>query len=211
MMRYFVLFTMFCAPLPAVSHPHVLVETTLHIIVGADAQMQAIEITWSYDELYSLLVFEDMELDPDYDGVLTQAELAKLNGFDMNWVPGFEGDVFAFNAGQPLALGPAIPLQTSVKEGRIETRHRRVLSGPAAGLQLQAYDPGYYTAYSLAGGVTVSGPCTAQIIPADLNAAYARLDELLYAMPQEQAEIDFPQVGADFADLVKISCVGSSE
>ena len=50
-------------------------------------------VTWAYDEFYSLLVLEDMRLDQDADGVLTEAEEQFLSGFDAQWVEGYNGDL----------------------------------------------------------------------------------------------------------------------
>ena len=88
------------------AHPHVFVETGLRLVASESGAIQGVEVTWRYDELYSLLVLEDMELDADFDGRLTAAELQVLDGFDLNWVEGFEGDLYAKTAKGALGLGP---------------------------------------------------------------------------------------------------------
>ncbi|AHD00392.1 DUF1007 family protein [Leisingera methylohalidivorans] len=196
------------APQDAGSHPHIFVDTALKVIVSDSGQLQAVEITWAYDEFYSLLIFEDRGLDGDYDGALTAAELAGLQGFDMAWTEGFQGDTYLTRDGAALALGAPEHLSTEVAEGRITTRHRRVLVQPQAahGVMIKAYDPTYYTAYTLTGGLAVSGGCQGRVTPPDLDAAYTKVEELLYAMPAEQAEAAYPEVGEAFADTVQLSC-----
>ena len=71
---------------------------------------------------------------------------------------------------------------------------------------VKAYDPTFYTAYSLVGEIAVDGPCEAQVQPADLDAAYTLGEELLYATPAAQVEESYPEVGEAFADTVTISC-----
>ncbi|QAX29214.1 DUF1007 family protein [Leisingera sp. NJS204] len=195
-------------PQGAGSHPHIFVDTALKVIVSDAGQLQAVEITWAYDEFYSLLIFEDRGLDGDYDGALTAAELAGLQGFDMVWTEGFQGDTYLTRDGAALALGAPEHLSTEVAEGRITTRHRRVLAQPQAadGVMIKAYDPTYYTAYTLTGGLKVSGGCQGHVTPPDLDAAYTKVEELLYAMPADQAEAGYPEVGAAFADTVQLSC-----
>lgn len=196
------------APQDAGSHPHIFVDTALKLIVSDSGQLEAVEITWAYDEFYSLLIFEDRGLDGDYDGALTAQELAKLRGFDMAWVEGFQGDTYLTRAGEALELGAPEHLATEVADGRITTRHRRVLAEPHAadGVVIKAYDPGYYTAYTMTGGLEVSGGCQASVTPPDLDAAYTKVEELLYAMPADQAEDAYPEVGEAFADTVRLSC-----
>lgn len=196
------------APQDAGSHPHIFVDTALKVIVSDAGQLEAVEITWAYDEFYSLLVFEDRGLDSDYDGALTSEELAQLKGFDMAWTEGFQGDTYLTRDGEALVLGAPEHLATEVADGRITTRHRRALvqPQPADGVVIKAFDPGYYTAYTMTGGLEVSGGCQASVTPPDLDAAYTKVEELLYAMPAAQAEEAYPEVGEAFADTVRLSC-----
>ena len=185
------------------------------LVLDDQNRVTAIRVTWAYDELYSLLTIEDRGLDPDLDGVLTPEELATLNGFDMAWIEGFPGDTYAAAEGTPLTLGPPTDYTTTVEEGRIVTTHTRTVAETpdAARVSLKAYDPTFYTAYEVSRGVTVEGGagCTAEVIPADLDAAYTKLEELLYG-PQstEYGEDSFPEVGEAFADEVRLTCASGS-
>ncbi|NVK12571.1 MAG: DUF1007 family protein [Rhodobacteraceae bacterium] len=196
------------APQGAAAHPHIFVDTGLKLEITGDGQLQAVEITWAYDEFYSLLIFEDRELDSDFDGSLTAEELAQLQGFDLAWSEGFQGDTYLTLGGAALGLGAPVHLSTEVKDGRITTRHRRVLTQPQAadGVVIKAYDPTYYTAYTVNQGLQVSGGCQGSITPPDLDQAYTMVEELLYAMPADQAEEAYPEVGEAFADTVRLSC-----
>ncbi|WP_299553909.1 DUF1007 family protein [uncultured Tateyamaria sp.] len=192
----------------AFAHPHVFVDTKMIVVVGDDGAFKGVEVHWTYDEFYSLLLMADLGLDPDGDGDLTDAELARLDGFDLQWIEGFEGDSYATRDGTPVALGKPDGRGVSVEEGRITSAHFRPAGGPAAGVVLKAYDPTFYTAYDLIGPVAVDGPCTAAIQPADLDAAYTLVEEMLYATPAAQAEAAYPEVGEAFADTVSLSCAG---
>lgn len=203
------------APLPAAAHPHVFIGTGLTLVLDDRNRVTAIRVSWAYDELYSLLVIEDRGLDPDLDGVLTPEETATLNGFDMAWIEGFPGDTYAAADGAPLTLGPPTDYTTTVEDGRIVTTHTRtVAEAPdAARVTVKAYDPTFYTAYEVSRGVTVEGGagCTAEVIPADLDAAYTMLEELLYGpRSAEYGEDSFPEVGEAFADEVRLTCASGS-
>lgn len=195
-------------PHGAGSHPHIFVDTGLKVIVSEAGQLQAVEVTWAYDEFYSLLIFEDRGLDGDSDGALTAQELAGLQGFDMAWTEGFMGDTYLSREGAALELGAPEHLLTEVSDGRITTRHRRVLMQPQAadGVVIKAYDPTYYTAYTLSRGLEITGGCSGEVTPPNLDAAYTKVEELLYAMPSDQAEAAYPEVGEAFADTVRLSC-----
>ncbi|MBE1294942.1 DUF1007 family protein [Phycobacter azelaicus] len=196
------------APVNVQAHPHVFVDTGLALSIDAQGRLEAVEVTWAYDDFYSLLVFEDLGLDNDMDGLLNTAELGLLKGFDLNWVVGFEGDIYLRRGDTPISLLPPEHISTEVVDGRIITRHRRPLAGPvsADGVVIKAYDPTYYTAYTVNQGVTAGGGCDVDITPPDLDRAYTLVEELLYAMPADQAEEAYPEVGAAFADTVHVIC-----
>ena len=188
------------------AHPHVFVDTKLKVVVSTDGTFEGVEVHWTYDDFYSLLLLTDLGLDNDGYGQLTQAELRRLDGFDLQWVKGFEGDSYATRGGAPVKLGKPEGRGVSVDAGRITTVHFRPASGPAQGLVLKAYDPTFYTAYDLTGPVDVQGPCSATIQPADLDAAYTLVEELLYATPAADVEDSYPEVGEAFADTVTVTC-----
>lgn len=192
---------------PLAAHPHVFIDTELHLVTGPDGHLAGVEVVWTYDELYSLLVLEDMGLDGDYDGVLTPEELGKLNGFDMQWIDGFAGDLYASRDGAAVALGAPDPRGTSFADGKITTRHFRAIAAEngVGALVLKAFDPTYYTAYDLQGRVTVPEGCGVQITPANLDEAYTKVEEALYVNPPEEDD-DYPEVGEAFADTVLVSC-----
>lgn len=194
-------------PLPLEAHPHVFVDTSLRVLTDEAGRVSAIEVTWVYDELFSLLVLEDMQLDGDYDGVLTAAEQERLNGFDMNWDPGFSGDLYLYAKDAVVDLSPPEPLQTGFADGRITTRHRRSLARPLDQVQMQAYDPYFYTAYDMKGGVQAPEGCQVRSLTADLDAAYAEVEKLM--SEKAYAEDDYPAVGASFADMFVVTCPGN--
>lgn len=193
-------------PLTATAHPHVFVDAKLRVQVGDDGTFEGVEVQWTYDDFYSLLLFADMGLDPDGDGRLQDNELALLDGFDLQWIEGFAGDTIASREGAPVALGPPEGRGIKVENGSIISTHFRAATGPADGLEIKAFDPTFYTAYSLIGPIDAGATCAATIQPADLDAAYTMVEELLYATPAAEAQEDYPEVGEAFADTVSLSC-----
>jgi len=192
-------------PVGAGAHPHVFVATGLRL-VAEKGRITGVEVAWQYDEFYSLLVLEDMNLDQDHDGVLSEDELAQLEGFDMNWVEGFEGDLYLEQDGAPLGLGPPETRGTSFEEGKIVTRHFRAVEGAeAAPVVVRAYDPTYYTAYDLGLGIEAPENCAVSVSEVDFDAKKRDLLDELAEIP-EDGEVPFPEVGAQFADKVEVTC-----
>lgn len=194
---------------PAVqAHPHVFVDTSLALRIDATGQLLGVEVTWSYDDYYSFLILTDLALDEDADGELTAPELAELSGFDLQFNTEFKGDTYVTYDDIELPLGSPEHLETSVSLGRITTRHFRPLAhpAPADGLLIEAYDPTYYTAYTVDMRVATPAPCLAHVTPPNLDQAYTLVEETLYAMSAREAEENFPRIGRSFADKIHITC-----
>jgi ABC-type uncharacterized transport system substrate-binding protein len=202
---------------PVLAHPHVWIDTRIEVIVNERNEATGVRVSWTYDDLYSLYVVGDMGLDPDWDGRLTPEEEARLAGFDMNWDPGFPGDTYALLGEAPLALSRPRDWTASYAGGKITSTHLRVFASPvpvAAGapLVVQVYDPGYYVAYSIPFDPVVTGGtgCSAQVFVPDLGAAEeALLAALSEYTPDVDLEAEFPAVGANFAEEVRVTCAAS--
>ena len=196
---------------PAFAHPHVFIDTTLDLHLTAEGQITAVTITWTYDELFTLLVLEERGLDPDGDGLLTDDETASLSGFDMDWQADFPGDTYVFSGSSPMALSPPQDWSATVDGGRVTSRHTRHLAVPlgqeTAPIIVKSYDPEFYTAYRII-EVTVDGAnpvCSAQIVPFNPKVAEDVLNTALNGFV-ETPDTPYPLVGEYFADRVEVSC-----
>lgn len=204
------------APGQALAHPHVFIDTGVEVIFDDRGQASALRISWTYDDLYSLLVIEERGLDSDYDGALTPEEAAQLSGFDMAWIEGFAGDSYALLGEEPLVLSGPSEWSASYQDGKITSTHLRRLAAPVAvgatPLVVQVYDPGFYTSYTIASEPKLTGAapgCSAQAFGPDPDAADETLRAALAEYSgTESVEADFPAVGAAFAEEVQVTCNG---
>jgi len=213
-MRYSVA-SLLCLALatPLGAHPHIFVDTGLEVVLDPEGRLTHLRITWTYDEFYSLLVTEDRGLDPDYDGILTEAEITSLNGFDMQWIEGFNGDTVLFSGAEVVPLSPPQEVETSFSEGRITTSHLRSVEGPAPearGLVIKPYDPTYYTAYEVKGQVAVTGndACRGLVKMPDMTADLRALQADLGALDAQTSpeEVGLPDIGEALASEVVVTC-----
>ena len=202
----------FALATPLGAHPHIFVDTGIEVIVNEAGRATHLRITWAYDEFYSLLVTEERGLDPDYDGVLTEDEIASLNGFDMQWIEGFNGDTVALSDGEELPLSKPEEVSTRFLEGRIVTRHLRAIEGAlpeADGLVIKPYDATYYTDYQVVSTrVTGSEDCRTRVkmpdITEDLRALQADLGTL--DAQTDPSDVGLPDIGAALASEVRVTC-----
>ncbi|WP_367648083.1 DUF1007 family protein [Ruegeria arenilitoris] len=212
-MRWIVPLLTCCLPIPAMAHPHVFIDTGLEFIVDDSGQLTHVRVTWVYDEFYSLLVLEDMKLDQDADGALTDSEQGFLAGFDAQWVEGYNGDLVVLADGSQVTLSGPLEPQATTEDGRIVSSHLRAVEGgavPAAALTVKAYDETYYTAYEVTRPVTVTGPASCQIsrVDPDIDGQLAQMQAFLLTLDADYdlEENDIPLVGESFATEIFVSC-----
>lgn len=208
------LFSLICAaPLGAYAHPHVFIDTGLTLYFDPEGRLAEVKVVWAYDEFYSLLVTEDYGLDPDFDGVLTAEENAKITGFDMQWVQGFNGDLEIFEGDRLLNLSGPQDYAARYEDGRIITTHLRAVSAdqtPGTDLLIKPYDATYYTAYDVTRGVDVEGTsaCRTRVQMPDITAGLQALREELSALDPDIDPIDagMPNIGEQLASKVYVTC-----
>jgi polyphosphate kinase len=199
---------------PAVqAHPHIFIDTGIEVIFDDEARATAVRISWTYDDFYSLLMIEDRELDADYDGKLTPEEEAALSGFDMNWDADYNGDLHVLAGDFQVPLSRPSDWTASYTDGRITSTHLRTFTeplAPGAPIVIQVYDPGYYTAYYIAGQPVLTGAgdrCSVQVFEPDREAADARLMAAIEEMGASgDLEMDFPAIGAAYSEEARITC-----
>ncbi len=198
---------------PALSHPHVFIDTRVEVLINDRNEATAVRISWTYDDLYSLFIIGDMGLDADWDGHLTPEEETRLAGFDMEWDPGFAGDTYVLQNDVERALSPPTDTGAGYAEGRITSTHLRTFAAPvplgAVPLIVQVYDPGYYTAYTISTDPVLIGGvgCLAETFIPDIDAAdEALLSALQEFTPDVDLEMSFPAVGKNYAEEVRVTC-----
>jgi len=91
-------------------------------------------LTIAHDDVDEATLGTDpLSVDSDGDGILTKADTSKLTGFDMNWDPGFDGDLVVLDAGKPVALSRPMDATLTLRNGRIVTTHLRQVKGAQIG------------------------------------------------------------------------------
>lgn len=216
-MKYVFSVLMACLTATSVAaHPHIFVDTGLEAIFDPQGRLTHVRVTWQYDELFSLLITEDMGLDSDFDGILTDAEQAKLTGFDMNWIEGYNGDLEVMNGALGVPLSRPTQGTAAFADGRITTTHLRSVLDPVlldGQLVIKPYDPTYYTAYDVTLPLLITGTdgCRARVKMPDINAGLKALREELSTLSAEADPQDagLPNIGEQLASEVIVTCSAS--
>jgi polyphosphate kinase len=204
---------LFWVPQAALAHPHVYIDTGVEFLFDDQGRVEALRITWTYDELFSLMVVEDLGVDPDYDGKVDDAARNKLNGFDMDWDPDFVGDTYVLASDAPVLLERPSDWTADYTNGKLVSTHVRRFAEPVDPVEkavvVEAYDPGFYTAYTIVGQPVLTGrtDCAAQVFEPDLTAADEQLKQALAEYDATvDLEMEFPAIGAAYSDEIRLTC-----
>lgn len=203
------------ATVPAVAHPHVFIDADAALIFGPSGRIEAVRVTWTYDELYSLMMIEDARLDADGDGIPDPARLRAFAGKDVDWGAGFPGHIVLEQDGRTVPLEQPIEHAAHSAGGRIVTSHVRPLKRPVAAthdhpLMLRLYDPEYFVAYDMPRDPTFEGRKGCSVIRRLPDATGQ--EKLLAALQELDFQSDsltimnMADVGVTFADRFEVTC-----
>ncbi|SDW91537.1 ABC-type uncharacterized transport system, substrate-binding protein [Roseicitreum antarcticum] len=218
-LRILALAALGATPVAAQAHPHMFIDAGLELVFDDADQLAAVRVVWAYDAFYSMIALSDMGLDAAFSGTLTAEERAALQGFDMQWIEGFDGDIVVHLDGVVQDLAGPADWTADYVDGRIISSHLRPLEDRAhlpkgAELRIQVYDSTYYTAYTIVGTPQITGRdgCNARVFTPDREAADAQLMAALSELEGTggDAEVDFPAVGEMFSEEVRVTCAAAS-
>lgn len=201
-------------PTGLAAHPHVFVDAEVTVLTQAGA-VTGVRLRWAYDDLFSLMLTEDLSLDADGDLALTDEELATLRDKVADWPADYAGDLEVEADGSLVPLAVREDEAVAFEAGAVIETHRRSLVTPAPATEapviVAVYDPSYYVAYSVtAATVTGDASCVARVVAADLEAARATVDATWAGLDWANAPPDaqLPPIGEAFADRVEVRCAG---
>ena len=206
------LFVVMCLGGPAKAHPHVFVDARTGFIFGTDGQLEALRISWTYDEFTTLILFESLNLDFDGDGQFNDADRAAVIDGETNWDREYKGDAYLEVAGQNYPLGRPEAAAVTLENNQVEvsfdlplSQSVRIEDTPAF---LRLYDPVFFYAYTILPAIDpidLPEGCQAQIVSFEPNAAENALQEKLTALGREEAPTQ-ENVGRLFSDEVRMTC-----
>lgn len=190
------------------------IDAGLEVIFNEDGRLTHVRVSWQYDAFYSLIISEEYEIDADGDGATTPQEEASFAGFDAIWAPGYTGDLVVQLDNQTLVLSGPLDPTAQMRDGQITSSHLREVTGTPvlAGdtLALKVFDENYYTAFTLALPVTLTGrnDCTLARDEPDIEGELAQMQAMLLSIDADAdlEELDIPLMGEQFATELRVIC-----
>ena len=88
----------------AEAHPHVFVDGGVDFVMGENAVLEALEVTWLYDRFETLYTLSDLNLDLRSDGTLAEADRQELVRQLSDWPSDFDGSAHVSVDGVGIAM-----------------------------------------------------------------------------------------------------------
>ncbi|QPH55996.1 DUF1007 family protein [Pontivivens ytuae] len=200
------------AAAPAFAHPHVFIDGGVDFVLREGAVLEALEVTWLYDEFETLYILSSYDISLNDEGGLDEADRQQLVGQQREWPEDFEGTAHLTVEGEDIALERPSALGARLVEGRLELTFTRQLERPIAleqkDVELAFYEATYFYALSIANAPQLLGEpggCAAQVVPFEPDTQLAALEMTLFELGREETPA-IENVGALFADRIALRC-----
>lgn len=205
------LFLLFAGTSAASAHPHVWIDMKTSLGFDAVGRLDALTVTWTFDEFYSAFAVQDFKKRPD--GSYDPADLEKLAEVNLANLKEWNYFTEVTANGKPVTLGIAKSEGGSFdqKSGQLTMIFTLPLARPiaataAAPIQFRVYDPSYYIAIDyvkdapirLASGV--SDRCGVSTAVPNAEKIWTSLPESAFMGPQAVS------LGKNFATTATLVC-----
>lgn len=204
--------TLVAAPAPVRAHPHVFVDGGVDFVFRDGTTLDALRVTWRYDEFETLYTLSSFGLALNAQGDLDEADRLTLIRLLSDWPEDFDGSAHLSIAGQAIALEWPSELDARLVDGRLEMTFIRELPSPVSldgqDAEVAFYESTYFFAFKVTDQpqlVEAAAQCAATVIPFDPDSQTESLRAALSTLGREETPA-MGNVGALFADRIAVTC-----
>lgn len=197
---------------PALSHPHVFVDGGVDFVLRDGNALEALEVTWLYDEFETLYILSSHGLGLNDEGGLDEADRQELVRLRSDWPDDFDGSAHLSADGVSVDLEWPTELDARLIDGRLQVTFTRYLETPmplgASQIEVAFYESTYFFAFSATKDPIVlgnTGRCAVDVLPFDPDPQDTALQTMLSSLSREETPA-IENVGALFADRILMRC-----
>lgn len=198
--------------LPAVAHPHILIDAKATIVFDADGAVSGLRHEWQFDAAFSAWMIQG--LDTNGDRVTSPEELQPLADENMAGLAEYGFYTYAGEGEALMAFTPAGDQRMVYEDGHVTLVYSVTATTPmpvSGRFELAVYDPEYYVAIGFAdvSDVTLDNApasCSAVLEPPKPMAP--EVEERLYALGPEVLELppDLAAAMRGTQGLIAVTC-----
>jgi ABC-type uncharacterized transport system substrate-binding protein len=203
------------AALPAVAHPHVLIDAQETLVFDASGKLASIDHVWQFDAAFSAYATQGRDL--NNDGKLDQSELQPLAEVNVDSLSQFAYFSYLSVDGANIDFNKPTKYRLEYDGSKLTLFYTLPLKAPVAikdGAALEVFDPQYFVAFTLTANKVAAvnapaGCATSLQLPRPLDA---QTMAILTAIPADQQVLppDLRQKASVLATVVNVACGKSS-
>lgn len=197
---------------PASAHPHIFVDGGIDFVFSGGSVLEALNVTWLYDEFETLYILSSYGLSLNADEGLEETDRQELVRVSSDWSADFDGSAHVMVEGEAAPLARPSEFDAHLIDGRLQITFTRRLEIPIEiarrSVETAFYESTYFYAFSITQEPELLGDvdrCEAQVIPFEPDTEKAEFQSLLSRLGREQTPA-MANVGALFADRVELKC-----
>ncbi|SDY79750.1 DUF1007 family protein [Citreimonas salinaria] len=199
-------------PAPARAHPHVFIDGGVDFVFRDGTALDALRVTWRYDEFETLYTLSSFGLALNTEGDLDEADRQTLIRLLSDWPEDFDGSAHLSIEGEAIELEWPTELDARMVDGRLEMTFIRKLPAPVSldgqDAEVAFYESTYFFAFTVADEpqlLDAPAQCAATVIPFDPDGQTDALRSALAKLGREETP-EMKNVGALFADRIAVTC-----
>lgn len=199
--------------MPVQAHPHVFVDGGVDFVLSEGDLLEALQVTWLYDEFETLYILSFYGMSLNSKGTLDEKDRLELIRLRSDWPSDFDGSAHLSVEGESIALEGPSGLDAQLIDGRLKVTFSRRLEIPInlgrSPAEVAFYESTYFYAFTVTNKPQLlgdSGTCAAKVIPFDPDAQDTALQAALAKLSREETP-ENEKVGALFADRIAVRCV----
>lgn len=198
--------------LPAVAHPHILIDAKATVVFDADGNVSALRHAWSFDTAFSAWMVQG--LDVNGDRVVSPDEMQGLADENMVGLADYGFYTYAGEGDALMAFTPAGDQRMVYEDGHVVLSYSVNATAPmpvSERFELAVYDPEYYVAIGFAdvSDITLeNAPASCSTILEPPKPMAPDVEERLYALGPEVLELppDLAAAMRGTQGLIAVTC-----
>jgi ABC-type uncharacterized transport system substrate-binding protein len=196
---------------PLSAHPHVFVDGGVDFIMADRATLDALSVTWLFDEFETLYDLSSRGIELQADGSLSVADREIIRAAYAKFPDDFDGSAHLTIEGEEIEMNWPSDVAVDLVDGRLQLTFIRKLADQIdltdKEVDVAFYESTYFFAFKITNPPTLSGSagCTHVIVPYVSGSQTQDVQQSLAQLGREETP-QIANVGELFADRIVVTC-----
>lgn len=196
---------------PLFAHPHVFVDGGVDFIMADEATLEALSVTWLFDEFETLYDLSSRGIEPQPDGTLSEADREIIRAAYAEFPDDFDGSAHLTIDGEDIEMDWPSDVAVELVDGRLQLTLIRKLAEEIdltdKDVDVAFYESTYFFAFSITNQPVFTGGdgCSHLVVPYIAGSQTDDVQESLAQLGREETP-QIANVGELFADRIVVTC-----